>query len=128
MEWLRWVVVVLAFLDAGYMVVDGTRALTTGDYFTPSSGEHAGQLGPWAKVVKAIGVEPRSIGMKAFFVAYGLVWIAVTVAFALEQPWSWLMMLALAIGSLWYLVVGSVLSILVAVLLFIPAVRDIYSS
>jgi hypothetical protein len=123
---LRWVVVALALVDAGYMVVDGTRALTAGDYLTPTSGEHAGELGPWTHVVEALGVEPRSTAMKIFFVAYGAVWIGVIAAFALEQPWSWLGMLLLAIGSVWYLTIGTAVSVVVTILLFLPAVRDIY--
>ncbi len=126
MAWVRWIIVLLAILDAGFMTVDGARALRTGDYFTPSSGQYAGQLGPWAKVVKAVGVAPRSTGMKTFFVIYGLLWIAVIMAFVLKQPWSWLLMLLLAIGSAWYLIVGTVISILVAAMLFIPAVHDVY--
>ena len=127
MTWLKWLVVALALLNAGYMVVDGTRALTKGDYFTPSSGEHKGELGPWARVVRTIGIEPRSTPMKTFFVVYGVAWIVVTVAFAREQTWSWPAMLLLALGSLWYLTVGTVISALVAILLFIPSMRDLYS-
>ncbi len=126
MSWLKWVVVTLALLNAGYMVVDGTRALTKGDYFTPSSGEHKGELGPWARVVTAIGIEPRSTAMKAFFVVYGLAWIVVIVGFARGQTWSWFVMLVLALGSLWYLTVGTIVSVLVTALLVAPAVRDLY--
>ena len=127
MAWARWAIVALALLDAGYMTVDGARALATGDYFTPSSGEHAGELGPWARIVAAIGIEPRSTAMKSFFVAYGLVWLAVIVAFAAGQPWSWLAMLLLAAGSVWYLTIGTAVSVVVSLLLFLPAVHDHYS-
>ena len=126
MTWLKWLVVALALLNAGYMVVDGTRALTKGDYFTPSSGEHKGELGPWVRVVRTMGIEPRSTAMKTFFVVYGLVWIVVIVAFAREQAWSWPAMLVLALGSLWYLTVGTIVSALVTILLVVPAVRDLY--
>lgn len=126
MAWLRWVIVALAVLGAGYMVVDGTRALVRGDYFTPTSGEHAGELGPWARIVRAVGVEPRSTGMKAFFVFYGAAWLAVTAAFALGAGWSWVAMLALAIGSLWYLIPGTLLSAVIIALLLVPSVREAF--
>ncbi len=117
----------LALVDAGYMVVDGGRALLVGDYFTPSSGEHAGELGPWARIVSALGVDPRSTGMKAFFVVYGLVWLAVVAAFALGRAWwSWWAMLGLAAGTAWYLTVGTAISIAVVAMLLAPAVRDPY--
>ena len=35
---------------------------------------------------------------------------------------------AAAIGSLWYLTVGTIASIAVTILLFVPAVRDLYRS
>lgn len=126
MAWLRWVIVALAVLGAGYMVVDGTRALVRGDYFTPTSGEHAGELGPWARIVRAVGVEPRSTRMKAFFVVYGAAWLAVTAAFALGAGWSWVAMLALAIGSLWYLIPGTLLSAVIIALLLVPSVREAF--
>lgn len=128
MTWLKWLVVTLSLVNAGYMVVDGTRALTKGDYFTPTSGDHKGELGPWARVVSTFGIEPRSTAMKTFFVLYGLIWIVVIVAFAQERTWSWTAMLVFALGSIWYLIPGTVLSVVVALLLFVPAVRDVYSA
>ncbi len=50
----------LAALEAGWMMFDGMRALIVGDYVTPKKGPYAGQLGPWSKLVSAIGLAPRS--------------------------------------------------------------------
>lgn len=113
---LRWIVVALAVFEAGWMVFDGSRALVVGDYVTPD-----GRLGPWADLVSAVGIEPRSTGMKAFFVVYGLVWLAVTVAYARGRAWA--AMLALAVGSLWYLVVGTLASAVMIGVLFIGRPR-----
>jgi hypothetical protein len=42
---LRWTVILPAFLNAGYMAVDGSRALIWGDYFRPETGKrHRGDL------------------------------------------------------------------------------------
>lgn len=119
-------VVALAAIDAGYMALDGTIALTRGDYITPKTGDYAGQLGPWARVVRAVGLDPRSTAMKAFFVAYGLAWLGVTVGFVLQQPWAWAAMLGLGIGSLWYMIPGTFVSVAIIAMLFVPAVRDLY--
>jgi hypothetical protein len=124
MAWLRWIVVALVALEAGYMLVDGLHALIRGDYITPRSGRHAGQLGPWAGIVGRVGIDPRSIAMKLFFVDYGLGWLAVAVAFGLGYSWAWVGMLILALGSLWYLVPGTLISLLVIALLLMPGVRD----
>lgn len=114
---LRWVIVLLALSEAGWMVFDGTRAFVAGDYVTPKSGEYAGQLGPWAKVVEKVGIAPRSSLMKGIFVAYGAAWLAVIVCFALRMPWAWWAMLGAAVGSLWYLVVGTATDVILIVLL-----------
>ena len=111
MTWLRWLVIVAAVLESGFMVVDGTHALTTGDYFTPRSGPYAGQLGPWASVVSRAGVQPRSTAMKVTFVVLGAAWLAVVLAFARGASWSWFAMLAFALGTLWYFPVGTILSV-----------------
>ena len=110
MRALRWTIVALAALVAGWMVFDGSRALIAGDYVTPSSGEYAGRLGPWADVVSALGIEPRSTGMKLFFVAYGLAWLAIVVAFVRRRAWASKAMAIAAAGSLWYLAIGTVAS------------------
>lgn len=64
--------------------------------------------------------------MKWLFVAYGAIWLAVIVAFALRVRWAWMAMLVLAAGSLWYLIFGSIVSALVIALLLLPPVRAAY--
>src|SRR5688572_19435740 len=99
-------------MNAGYMVVDGVRALVTGNYFTPSSGEYAGQLGPWSKLAETIGIHPMSTLMKSIFVGYGLVWLVVIAFFITGAKWAPAAMLALAIGSLWNMWMGTMNSLI----------------
>ena len=120
MSWLRWIIILLALLQAGWMAFDGSRALIVGDYVTPSSGEYAGQLGPWSRLVAAAGIPPRSILMKSIFVIYGLIWLLITAAFAFTNaPWSWPAMFLAALLSLWYLPIGTALGLLQLLLLLI---------
>lgn len=120
---VRWLAAGLAALEAGYMVVDGMRALVRGDYITPKSGRYAGQLGPWAGLVQRLGIDPRSAPMKWTFVLYGVAWLGIAIAFAAGAPWGWAAMLVAALGSLWYLVFGTVVSVVVLALLFVPGAR-----
>ena len=123
MHWAGWIVVVFALFVAGWFAFEGARALVVGDYITPKSGRHAGQLGPWSKVVSAVGIEPRSTWMKSIFVAYGVLWLGVIVCFILKIEWAWWAMLIAAAGSLWYLPFGTLLGIVQIILLLLPRVR-----
>ena len=123
MHWLGWVVLALALIEGGWLAFDGGRALVVGDYVTPKSGQYAGQLGPWAKVVSAVGIEPRSTMMKSIHLALGLVWLVVMICFALRLPWAWSGMLVCAVLGLWYLPFGTLLSVIQIVLLLLPALR-----
>ena len=128
MHWIGWIILIIALQQAGWMAFDGTRALTIGDYVTPKSGQYAGQLGPWSKLVSALGLEPRSTLMKSTFVIYGGAWLVVIVCFALRLQWSWWAMLGLAGGALWYLPFGTLSSAVQIVLLMLPPVRASFAS
>jgi uncharacterized membrane protein YagU involved in acid resistance len=110
--WLRLALVVLGLVEGAWMTFDGTRALTVGDYVTPSSGAHAGQLGPWKNVVSAVGIPPRSTAMKLIFLGYGLSWIIVALGLAFQATWALPAMLIAAVVTLWYLPVGTIFGIL----------------
>ena len=123
MKPLAWIVVLLGLLQGGWMAFDGSRALIVGDYVTPASGQYAGQLGPWSKLVSVIGIEPRSTLMKSIHVGLGAAWLVATVCFLLRMPGAWSAMLTCAVLSLWYLPFGTLFSVVQIVLLLRPAMR-----
>jgi hypothetical protein len=120
---LRWSTVLLCLLQGGYMLLDGARALVVGTYATPRSGEYAGQLGPWTRLVSSVGVEPESTAMKLVFVVLGVLWLGLGISVAFGAAWAWGLGLALAVGTLWYLVPGTLISIVVLGLLLTPQLR-----
>lgn len=122
-HWTAWIVAGLVGLNGGWMAFDGTRALIVGDYITPKTGQYAGQLGPWSKIVQAAGMAPRSTLMKSIFVFYGLAGLIVTVAFLLKASWAWSAMLIWAVLGLWYLPFGTLMNLFVIVLLLLPPLR-----
>ncbi len=95
------------------MTFDGVRALIVGDYLTPATGPFAGQLGPWSHVVSAVGIAPRSSMMKVVFVTFGVAWLGATAAFLLRKRRSASALAVLAIATLWYLPVGTLISVLI---------------
>ena len=109
---MRWIVIVLALQQAGWMAYDGGRALAVGDYVTPRSGRYAGQLGPWSKLVAHVGIEPRSPLMKSIFLATGVVWLGVLAAYVLRRRGAGVAMMLMAAATLWYLPFGTLSSAL----------------
>lgn len=122
-HWLGWIVLLLAFVEGGWLAFDGAHALLRGDYVTPRSGEHAGQLGPWSHVVSAVGIAPRSTVMKSIHLILGSAWLVMQCGFVLRRRWAWRGMLGCAVSSLWYLPFGTLLSVAQIVLLLLPPLR-----
>jgi hypothetical protein len=124
----NWSITVLVLFTAGWMLFDGTRALIVGDYVTPTTGEYAGQLGPWANLVSVVGIEPRSTLMKAIFVIYGLITLVICVRYALRLPWAQPALIVTSILGLWYLPFGTITSLIVLFLLLTAKSRPASAS
>jgi hypothetical protein len=118
MDWKHWLALGLVVFSAGWMLFDGIRALTVGDYITPKTGEYAGQLGPWSNLVSAVGIEPRSTLMKSIFVFYGFIALAVAVSFALGHSWARRALIIICLLGLWYLPFGTVANGIALILIF----------
>jgi hypothetical protein len=116
---MKWIIVILIILSAGWMFADGLRALLLGDYVTPASGEYAGQLGPWADVLQAAGLEPRSTVIKSIFVLYGVTSLIAVAAFATDQSWGRNFLIVMAVLGLWYLPIGTGTNMIALILLFL---------
>lgn len=116
MDWTQWAVGALVLLNAGWMLYDGSRALLRGDYVTPRSGPRAGQLGPWAAVLQAVGIQPRSTPVKWTFVLLGGVYLLMGGLYLAGVSWAKAGLIAVAALGLWYLPFGTLLSILVILL------------
>lgn len=113
---MKWIIAALIVFTAGWMLFDGSRALTVGDYVVPSEGEYAGQLGPWAGLVQSLGIDPRSTFIKLTIAGLGLAgWIAAA-GYASSQPWGGRALLAFAILVLWYLPFGTLVGVLTLIL------------
>jgi hypothetical protein len=125
MQTLKWAVLALTLLQGGWLAFDGTRALTIGDYVTPTSGPRAGQLGPWSRIVSALGLNPRSTFIKCLHVALGVAWLAALIIFAARPATGWWVVLGCSLATLWYLPMGTALSAAVIILLLTPQIRTL---
>jgi hypothetical protein len=108
---MRTFVMVMALLHGGWLLFDGTRALVAGDYVTAASGPRAGQLGPWARVVSAVGLDPRSAGVKWLHVMLGALWLTTFALLATRTAAARPCLLAAAVATLWYAPAGIVVGL-----------------
>jgi len=95
----------LAIINGGYLVIDAIRRFIVGDFF-----RIGGQLGPWAVLVGAAGIDPLSMG--PVFLVIGVAQVAAASLLLLRRPWGDMLVLALAVGTLWYLLFGTVSSMI----------------
>lgn len=119
MNWKDWAIIILVGFTAAWMLFDGSRAMITGDYVTPKSGEYAGQLGPWSNLVKVVGIEPRSTLMKLIFVGYGLAALVVVACFAFGLSWARIALMVVCVLGLWFLPIGTITNFFALILLFV---------
>jgi hypothetical protein len=112
----RWKAALFAvcLLQGGYMLFDGMHRLLTGSYF-------GGQLGPWAALVSAVGINPAS--MAPVFVVLGALWLVGGVALPFRARWSTGLLIAVSVISLAYLVFGTILSLIALVILLMNRKR-----
>jgi hypothetical protein len=120
----RLLVALLAVVEAGWLAFDGVHALVTGDYVTPASGLHAGQLGPWADLVGAVGLEPRSTLVKSIHVALGTGWLVTLSLWAAGAAGARRALIVAAALGLWYVPFGTLLGVAQIALLLSPPLRD----
>ena len=118
-------VALVALLVGGWFTFDGSRAFIVGDYVTPKSGAHAGELGPWSKIVLAVGANPRSNLIKALHLALGGLWLLGLVLFFLRPAVGWYVLVASAACSLWHLPLGTIFSLVELCLLWLPQIRSL---
>lgn len=105
----------IALLIGGWMIFDGIHVLRTGKYFGPE------KPGPWSDLVNAIGLDPYTLGVP--FIALGILWLVFVSAMLIHQQWAWNASLVTAVLTLWYLPVGTILSLIYISLLLIFRAR-----
>ncbi len=120
---MKWVVISLALFQGAWLFFDGTRALTIGDYVTPKNGPRSGQLGPWSRIVSAVGLDPRSTTIKCLHVCLGFAWLMAAAVFIVRPATGWWFVLCCGIATLWYLPIGTLLGLLALTLLITPQLR-----
>src|SRR5215213_6595094 len=90
-------------LAGGWMIFDGVHVLLRGKYFGPE------KPGPWSIPFTRLGIDPFRLG--PLFILLGVLWLVFLIGTLSGQAWGWYGAMVIAIASLWYLPLGTVLSL-----------------
>jgi hypothetical protein len=108
---LRIAIALVACLAGGWMIFDGIHVLVRGKYFGPD------KPGPWSSIFIRAGIDPFRLG--PLFVVLGAAWIVALIALLAGAKWGWFGMLGIAIATMWYLPLGTVLSVICIAMLLL---------
>jgi hypothetical protein len=102
---MRWAVLLVGLLNGAWMLIDGAYVLFNGKYIGPE------KPGPWASLLSLAGVDVFKLGPA--FILFGIAWLVFVGAFWMETSWARNLGLVLSVLTLWYLPVGTIISIVV---------------
>ena len=111
-----WLFMLASWVLGWWMALDGLRQRLFGDYFRID-----GQLGPWADLARAVGIDPFNLSFT--FVAFGLGLIGATFGLFLRRRWGYYTSLFLLAPTLLYLGFGTPVAVACIILLLLPPTR-----
>src|SRR5688500_18940743 len=112
----RFLAAAVAALIGGWMVFDGVHVLLRGKYFGPD------KPGPWSVPFARLGIDPFALG--PLFIVLGAAWFAFTIAGLLGHAWGWYGAAIVAVVTLWYFPLGTILSIAFLALVYFGVPGD----
>jgi hypothetical protein len=106
---LKLFITLLALLNGGFMLLDGIFVIVNGKFIGPE------KPGPWSEIFYSLGINPFALG--PLFVVYGLLWLTFVGSVWTSRPWMKNFGIGICMLTLWYLPVGTAISILIVVML-----------
>ena len=108
---MKILVLILSFLNGGYMLIDGIYVMARGRYIGPP------KPGPWSNVFEIFKIDVFKLG--PMFIIFGILWLVWAFGLLTNQSWAFGLGIVVAIITLWYLPVGTVISLFIlGVLIF----------
>jgi len=106
---MKIALLLMAIIMGGYMLTDGIYVLMKGKYIGPE------KPGPWSGIFEKFQVNVFSLG--PLFIVFGIAWLVFAAGIGTGQGWARMYGLILSILSLWYLPVGTLLSVITFIIL-----------
>lgn len=106
---MKTILSILAFLNGSFMLLDGIYVMVTGKYIGPE------KPGPWANLFYKFNINVFKLG--PLFVFFGLLWLIWCYSVLTHQNWSYIWGLVVSVITLWYLPVGTLISLIIIIIL-----------
>ena len=108
---MKLVITILGLINAAYMLIDGIFVMIQGKYIGPE------KPGPWSVIFTKLNIDVFKLG--PMFIVFGLLWFLFVYGFQTSQNWTYWYGMILSITTLWYLPIGTLISVGVIVILVI---------
>lgn len=106
---MKILITILGLLNGGYMLLDGVYVMTRGKYIGPE------KPGPWANLFYELGVDVYKLG--PLFMVFGALWLIWLYSLWKNKNWSVTFGIIISVLTLWYLPVGTLISLIILLLL-----------
>ncbi len=106
---MKIIITISSLLNGLYMLIDGIYVMIKGKYIGPE------KPGPWAGLFEKAGINVFQLG--PLFISFGIAWLIFLAAYLTGQSWAYTAGLIISVLTLWYLPVGTILSLIVLLLL-----------
>src|SRR5687768_3517977 len=102
---MKILILILGFLNGGYMLLDGLFVMMKGKYIGPE------KPGPWAELFYKFDINVFKLG--PLFIVFGLLWLIWLYGLSTSQNLSYTFGIVISIMTLWYLPVGTIFSLII---------------
>ncbi|MEO6252785.1 MAG: hypothetical protein ABIO79_05745 [Ferruginibacter sp.] len=108
---MKILIFIPGLINGGYMLLDGIFVMIKGKYIGPD------KPGPWANLFYKFDINVFKLG--PLFIVFGLLWMVFIFGFWTNQSWAYMLGLVVSFLTLWYLPVGTFLSLVVFIMLLV---------
>jgi len=106
---MKILITILGLLNGGYMLLDGIFVMINGKYIGPE------KPGPWADLFSKLDIDVFKLG--PMFITVGILWLIWLYGLWARQSWFYAFGILISILTLWYLPVGTILSLVILLVL-----------
>ena len=97
------------------MLLDGIFVMLKGKYIGPE------KPGPWANIFYKLGINVFKLG--PLFIVSGMLWFTFIYALFTNQNWAFIFGVLISVLTLWYLPIGTFISLIIMLILFFAKKR-----